>query len=244
AGVARDAARTAAGVAAQPGSGASTPQRPAAAADDRAAAAAAAGRSGAAEEQPENAESAASASIDAETAPADGSEGDLRDGGREDLREQASGSPRQAGLPAGGQPAAGPRDGDEQARQPQQGPSQKGDQGQSQGSGQRSGQGQGGQGQGEDEAQKRAHGMSGLLLGVPMQDQLTGTANRGRVRSITRPGEPAAASAEPGQVQARGSGQGDAGGIAHRAASAAEERLVRDYFLRQRTAAGGNEEDH
>ncbi|MFC6839762.1 hypothetical protein ACFQGW_07830 [Xanthomonas theicola] len=69
---------------------------------------------------------------------------------------------------------------------------------------------------------------------MPMQDQLTGTPNRGRVRSITRPGEPQRAPAAPGGARARGSQSGDSGPSSPRPASAADQQLVRDYFLLQR----------
>ncbi|PPT77555.1 hypothetical protein XaplCFBP3122_06250 [Xanthomonas arboricola pv. populi] len=215
---------------------AGTPAQPRAASAGERDADGSGGRTAASGGQTENSEQSAAMSIDATASAADGGE-DRPDDRRQDPSEPSSGNPGQNGMTAAGAaPKAGSQDADGQGRQQRQNPSQKGDQGQSQGQSQRPGQGQG-QGQGQEEGQKRTRGISGLLLGVPMEDQLTGSANRGRVRSITRPAEAAAAGPAAGPAQARGSGQGDVGGIGHRAASAGDERLVRDYFLRRRAAA-------
>nr|WP_180166565.1 hypothetical protein [Stenotrophomonas sp. SbOxS2]NYT99416.1 hypothetical protein [Stenotrophomonas sp. SbOxS2] len=141
----------------------------------------------------------------------------------------------QSALPpsSGAPPPSQPQSGKDPGQPPRQSPSEKGDQGQSQGGGQENGQGQG-QGQGTENALKRTRGLTGLLLGVPMEDQLTGTPNRGRVRSITRPGEPKNDPAAASASSTRGSQSGDSGASTPRPASAADQQLVRDYFLLQR----------
>lgn len=118
--------------------------------------------------------------------------------------------------------------------------SQRGDgkSGQSQG-GSSQGNGQGQQGNGDEEGIKRSRGISGLMLGVPMEDRLRGIPNAGRIRQFNQPGGSASPTAG-NAAQARGTGIGDSGELVHLATSASEQRLVRDYFLRQRQDAGSS----
>ncbi|VFR21678.1 Phage tail fiber protein [plant metagenome] len=162
--------------------------------------------------------------------------------------EDTADSPAQAGLPStgsrGNPPPSQPRAGEQGPSQPsQRNPSQRGDQGQGQGQGQGNREGQQGQGRSAGEGIKRTRGVSGLLLGVPMEDRLIGTANPGRIKSLPRPAQPTATQTTPDRAQARGEGHGDAGEIIHRPSGAEDERLVRDYFMRQREGAGPQDQD-
>ena len=81
-------------------------------------------------------------------------------------------------------------------------------------------------------AQKASFGVSGLLLGVPMADQLTGTRNPGPARRRTIEGEPGPASASGAQALARGTGNGRTGTQPQPTRSQRETRLLSDWFAR------------
>ena len=80
--------------------------------------------------------------------------------------------------------------------------------------------------------QKSSFGVSGLLLGVPMADQLTGTRNPGPARRRTVEGEPGPASATGTQAQARGAGSGRTGTQPQPTRSARETRLLSNWYAR------------
>lgn len=184
-----------------------------------------------AEQQRQMDDAAMSAS---DAAAASGNGDGMPEAGAISRERQPLTQPAQSALSPGAGAAQPPsQSGSDPGQASRQQSSERGDQGQSQGDGQHNGQGQG-QGQGTDGALKRTRGLTGLLLGVPMEDQLTGTPNRGRVRSITRPSDPQGSPATPTPAQSRGSQSGDAGPVSPRPASAADQRLVRDYFLLQR----------
>lgn len=109
--------------------------------------------------------------------------------------------------------------------------SQKGDSGSSQ-PGQGNGQGSDGQRSGGEEALKKSRGISGLLLAVPMQDRLIGTANPGPVETVVRRAEPGRSPAATGDVGDRGTARGAVGRIPHRATTAQERLLLERYFRR------------
>jgi hypothetical protein len=80
--------------------------------------------------------------------------------------------------------------------------------------------------------QKASFGVAGLLLGVPMADQLTGTRNPGpaRRRYVDGPAPPAGAGGA--QAQQRGAGTGRTGSQPQPSRSARETQMLRDWFAR------------
>ena len=80
--------------------------------------------------------------------------------------------------------------------------------------------------------QKASFGVAGLLLGVPMADQLTGTRNPGPARRRYAEGPPAPASARNAQAEERGTGSGRTGSRPQPTRSARETRMLREWFAR------------
>lgn len=111
----------------------------------------------------------------------------------------------------------------------QRGPGEQGNGQQSQ-PGQGQGQGQNGPPGGSDSGIKRSRGLSGLLLAVPMEDRLTGTANPGPVESMSRQAPPRSLASISTTAGSRSNGGGDSGPAAHEALSAQETRMLRNYF--------------
>ena len=149
----------------------------------------------------------------------------------------ASAAPGQQGLATPPAPRRTSPQSGEGMPQGRQSRSQKGDGGSSQ-PGQGNGQGSDGQRSGGEEALKKSRGISGLLLAVPMQDRLIGTANPGPVESVTRRSQPGRSPAGVGEVGDRGIAGGTVGRIPHRATTA-QERLLLERYFRRGPAAGG-----
>lgn len=128
------------------------------------------------------------------------------------------------------------------SEQQQNNRSQKGEQGQSQ-QGQNSNDesSQNGQPKGNDSL-KKTRGVSGLLLAVPMEDQLTGTLNNGRVTTVTRQTTPQEQARVSDRSPNQGVFQGTLGEQLHRVPAAWEQKLVRDVFMRQQAAAETSEQ--
>ncbi|MCJ2185793.1 hypothetical protein [Novosphingobium beihaiensis] len=151
--------------------------------------------------------------------------------GRRTERTASSGSP---GIPPLGTGASAARKagGDKpggQNQSQQRGPGQPGDGQQSQ-PGRGQGQGQNGPPGGNESGLKRSRGLSGLLLAVPMEDRLTGTANPGPVESMTRQAPPRTLSSAQVSAGARSNGGGDSGHLPGDPQTAQERRLLRGYF--------------
>ncbi|MCD9005879.1 hypothetical protein LDO31_06440 [Luteimonas sp. XNQY3] len=194
-----------------------------------------------------SAESGGAGSQAGRDARADG--GVASDDGVGEDRPPLDGSGDSSGSPqdAAGQPPMGEAPGNGASQDSRRGEqpssrSQRGDRGQGQGQdGQgNSGEGQNGQNMGSDGV-KKSRGISGLLLAVPMEDRLAGTSNAGRVSSIGRPAAPTPMDAVPTRAEARGDRRGDAGAIGQPPATAADNRLLRDFFARQRGGGGDGE---
>ena len=123
------------------------------------------------------------------------------------------------------------RTGKQEGNQSSQGQSRDGSQSQSQPGRGRGSQGRNGTNSGSSE-QKASFGVAGLLLGVPMADQLTGTRNPGPARRRYAEGPPAPATGRSTQAQDRGTGSGRTGSQPQPERSARETRMLRDWFVR------------
>jgi hypothetical protein len=184
---------------------------------------------------------AASGAGDASAAGAGAGDGDS--GGREGVGRELSSTSAGAAATAASPASRSESTGRQTSAAPKQEPSapnnrsQSGDGRQGHSGGSNQGDGQGQQGAGEAEGIKLTRGISGLMLGVPMEDRLRGTPNAGRIRQRMEPATDASPASLASAQQMRGSAGGDSGPLTHTTASAAEQRLVRDYFLRQRERA-------
>ncbi len=138
-----------------------------------------------------------------------------------------TGAKPQQNAAQSGQSRTGKQDGN----QSQQGQSRDGSQSQSQPGRGRSSGARNGSNDSSSE-QKASFGVAGLLLGVPMADQLTGTRNPGPARRRYAEGPPAPASARSTQAQDRGTGSGRTGSQPQPARSERETRMLREWFAR------------
>lgn len=114
---------------------------------------------------------------------------------------------------------------------------------QGQGEGQGQNPGQDGDNRGSNEGIKKTRGISGLLLAVPMADQLTGTVNPGRIQLSRRQAQPQAGETALQQAEQRGTLHGNIGSIPLKNMTAQEKQQVRNFFMMQRNGAD-NENDH
>lgn len=94
---------------------------------------------------------------------------------------------------------------------------------------------QGSRGGNGQQGLKRAHGTATLLLAVPMEDRVIGTANAGQVSSTTQNAAPRPMRTAPFAAGVRGDGRADSGEIGHRQRTAQEEHMLERYFRRAGT---------
>lgn len=140
--------------------------------------------------------------------------------GGAEMRNQAAGGPNRAGQqqqPGGNRPQSNNRSRGNSGENASQ-------------SGQSNGSGNNGPPGTQDSGIKRNRGVTGLLLAVPMEDRLTGSANPGRIVSTQRQAPPRAMATDRVDAGDRGSASGEAGRLSHRPLSDQERAMLRNYF--------------
>jgi len=109
------------------------------------------------------------------------------------------------------------------------------------GNGQSSG-GQPGKGQSTGkQGLKKSRGVASMILGVPMEDKIKGTANQGRSKKTQQKSKPSQQSVTTVTAQDRTTRVNPIGYIEHPELSAPMKAIVRDYFIELRTKTNSQE---